>query len=61
MSIPSLVVIGASTGGVEALPALASELPADFAAPVLIAQHIGMHRSLLPQLLSAKALLPASH
>jgi two-component system, chemotaxis family, CheB/CheR fusion protein len=34
-----LVVIGASAGGIEALERLAGALPADFPAPVVIAQH----------------------
>ncbi|MGA8474946.1 MAG: CheR family methyltransferase [Candidatus Cybelea sp.] len=35
----SLVAIGASAGGIEALERLVSRLPKDFAAPVVIAQH----------------------
>lgn len=35
------VVIGVSSGGVQALSALLSALPADFALPILIVQHIG--------------------
>lgn len=38
-----LVVIGASAGGVEALVRLVSALPADFPAPVVIAQHADPH------------------
>lgn len=34
-----LVVIGASLGGLAALPAVLGPLPADFALPVVIAQH----------------------
>jgi two-component system, chemotaxis family, CheB/CheR fusion protein len=34
-----VVVIGASAGGIEALVRLAASLPADFSAPVVIAQH----------------------
>lgn len=36
-----LVVIGVSTGGLEALSALLGELPADFPLPLLIVQHLG--------------------
>jgi two-component system chemotaxis response regulator CheB len=49
--MPNILVIGASQGGVHALRAIASGLPADFAAPVLIVQHIGAAQSLLPSLL----------
>jgi two-component system chemotaxis response regulator CheB len=35
-----VVVVGASTGGPQALEAVLSALPADFSAPILIAQHI---------------------
>jgi two-component system CheB/CheR fusion protein len=35
----SLVVIGASAGGIEALQHLVSRLPEDFSAPLVIAQH----------------------
>ncbi len=33
-----LVVVGASTGGVEALLALVAALPADFAVPIVLAR-----------------------
>ena len=56
-----LIVIGASAGGVTALQTLASTLPADFPAPVLVVLHIGTHPSLLPELLSSRGPLPASH
>lgn len=35
-----LVVVGASAGGIEALTTLVTSLPADFAAPLVIAQHL---------------------
>lgn len=35
------IVIGVSSGGVQALSALLGALPADFALPILIVQHIG--------------------
>jgi two-component system response regulator WspF len=38
---PPLVVIGASTGGPEALTHVVSAFPADFPAAVLVCQHIG--------------------
>lgn len=39
--LPPLVLLGASTGGPEALAQVVSTFPADFAATVLISQHIG--------------------
>lgn len=57
-----IVVIGASAGGVEALLALVTTLPADFPAPIFVVQHIGADSpSVLPQLLSAVSALPAKH
>ena len=35
-----LVVIGASAGGIEALSTVVAGLPSDFAAPLVIAQHL---------------------
>jgi two-component system chemotaxis response regulator CheB len=37
---PGLVLVGTSTGGPPALDALLSPLPADFAWPILVAQHM---------------------
>ena len=56
-----LVVIGASLGGVHALRRLCAALPGDFGAPIGIVLHIGAHRSVLPELLSAAGALPAVH
>ena len=39
-----LVVVGSSAGGVDALLVLVSHLPADFPAPIVIAQHLDPHR-----------------
>ncbi|MDY3551714.1 chemotaxis-specific protein-glutamate methyltransferase CheB [Gemmata sp. JC717] len=39
--LPPLVLLGASTGGPEALAQVVSAFPADFGAGVLISQHIG--------------------
>lgn len=58
---PRLVVIGASAGGVHALRALVSGLPADFPAALLIVLHVGAHPSLMPALLSARGPLKAKH
>ena len=46
------IAIGASAGGVEALSAITSKLPADFAVPILVAIHLPPDRkSVLPALL----------
>ncbi len=54
-----LVIVGASAGGVEALSRLVSTLPADFAAPILLAQHLDPRRpSILGQILQQRSHLP---
>ncbi|HSC18252.1 MAG TPA: chemotaxis protein CheB [Rhizomicrobium sp.] len=55
-----IVAIGASQGGIEALHALISGLPANFPAPILIVVHIGLGPSMLPSLLNDIRRLPAS-
>ena len=59
--VRDLVVIGASAGGVQVLLDLAAALPGDFPACVLVVVHVGAHRSLLPELMSARGLLRAVH
>ncbi len=60
-----LVVIGASTGGPNALGTVLGGLPADFAAPVVVVQHLprGFDRSLAEHLDRRTALevRPATH
>lgn len=56
-----LVVVGASAGGVLALQALASALPPDFPAALLVVLHVGRHPSILPELLSRRGPLRATH
>lgn len=57
-----IVAIGASAGGVEVLLELVSELPVDLAAAVFVVVHQpSNHVSMLPQLLSRRGPLPASH
>lgn len=53
-----VVVIGASTGGVEALRQLVAGLPSGFPAAVLIVMHIGTQNSILPSLLARTSILP---
>src|SRR6476660_1492262 len=53
--VTQLVVVGASAGGVEALLELAARLPADFPAPIVLAQHLDPHRpSQLASLLAGR-------
>ena len=54
-----LVVIGSSAGGIEALSTLVGTLPAEFAAPIVIAQHIDPTRfSHLSDILGRRCVLP---
>ncbi len=54
-----LVVIGASAGGIESLSVLVSTLPREFAAPIVIAQHLSPNRiSALGDILARRGLLP---
>lgn len=53
-----LIVVGSSAGGVEALSVLASTLPADFEAPIVVAQHLDPKRpTLLPDILQHRTSL----
>lgn len=57
-----VIVVGASTGGPQALQTLVAGLPADFPAAVFVVQHTSpQHQSLLPLLLSKAGPLPANH
>ena len=54
-----LVVIGSSAGGIEALTRLVASLPADFPAPIVVAQHLDPRRpSHLHEILARHATLP---
>ena len=56
----SIIVIGTSKGGVQALTELVSLLPKDFPASIFIVQHISPEfKSHLAEILSAKGDLPA--
>lgn len=61
MEPQTIVVVGASAGGVEALGAIAAGLPAVFPAAVFVVLHIGAHTSILPEILSRRGPLPAVH
>lgn len=62
MSGNRIFVIGASAGGVETLKHLASLMPAQFPAPILVVLHVSPHgTSVLPQILSRSGPLPAVH
>ncbi len=57
--IDQLVVVGSSAGGIEALSALVGGLPADFPAPIIIAQHLDPSRpSHLEEILARRGPLP---
>src|SRR5581483_6265100 len=58
--VTKIFAIGASQGGVQALRVLLAGLPADFAAPVLIVQHIGATESILPAILADASSLPTA-
>jgi two-component system chemotaxis response regulator CheB len=58
--VPGLVVVGASTGGVQALTTLVSDLPPDFPWAILVVLHVGNHHSVLPDLLASRGPLPAA-
>ena len=56
---PFLIVTGSSAGGIEALLALVGGLPADFAVPIVIAQHLDpTHASKLDAILAHRTSLP---
>jgi two-component system chemotaxis response regulator CheB len=57
-----IIVIGASAGGVDALPRLIGSLPADLPAAVLVVLHIPPQgRDLMPEIIRKTASLSVSH
>lgn len=55
----SIVVIAASTGGLQPLRAIVSKLPTPCRASIFIVLHIGEHPSVLPSILSDASGFPA--
>jgi two-component system CheB/CheR fusion protein len=57
--VSQLVIIGSSAGGIEALSRVVRDLPMDFGAPVILAQHLDPRRpSHLAEILERHAALP---
>ena len=57
----NVIAIGGSAGALDAILALVTGLPPDFAATIFLVSHIGSHRSYLPELLSRAGPLPVRH
>jgi two-component system chemotaxis response regulator CheB len=58
---PTVIAIGASTGGLAALQRITRGLPAEFPAIVLIVMHVTAYGSALPEILSQYSALPVRH
>lgn len=61
MTCRDFIAIGASSGGVDVLHTLVSQLPADLCAAIAIVQHVGAYGSVLPKLLDDAGPLRAAH
>lgn len=61
MSRRDFIAIGTSSGGVDALRAVVSQLPGDLHATIAIVLHVGAHGSILPYLLNTAGPLHAVH
>src|SRR5947209_7322838 len=62
MASHDIIVVGASTGGMEALLALVRELPSDLPAAIFIVLHVSPNaKSIVPHALSRAGHLPAAH
>lgn len=59
MPEPNIIVVGASSGGIEAIGEVLARLPQDLPASIFIVQHIAAHSpDFLPELLQRLARLP---
>jgi len=54
----TLIVMGASVGGVSALSTIFAALPADLPAAILAVMHVGARNSVLPEILGKTSALP---
>ena len=54
----TLIVMGASVGGVSALSTIFSALPANLPAAILVVMHVGARNSVLPEILGKTSALP---
>ena len=62
MSARNIVVIGASSGGIEALQQLLPQLPASYAGTLAVVLHTSAdYPSVLPKILNRHSLLPVAH
>jgi two-component system, chemotaxis family, protein-glutamate methylesterase/glutaminase len=61
MATHDIIVIGASAGGVEAISTVVAELPRDLRGAVLVVLHLARGRSVMPEILTRVARMPAVH
>ena len=60
--VQRIIVIGGSTGGLEAMRTIVRKLPSDFDTPILIVWHMSSDiRGILPTLLNRENKIPAAH
>lgn len=54
----TLILIGASAGGVDALSTIFAALPVNLPAAILVVTHVGARKSVLPEILAKTSALP---